>query len=304
MKNIQLAAALSVGLAALLLSPIVGAQSGNEPATAIADDAKDSNGTVGDQFKFMGGEKALGDTALHKEWKLAWEDDFSKDRDIDKTKWNFEINGNGGGNGELEYYTDSPKNAHIDNGELVITALKNDDGHKFTSARMTTSGKFSCLYGRIEACIKAPNAQQGNWPAFWMMPQDSKYGSWPRSGEIDIMELINGSDKLYGTAHYGGEHGDIHTGAQAVLPGTDFTKNYHVYAIEWDSKEIRWYVDGNYYGSIHTWHSAGAAYPAPFDQKFYIILNYAIGGVWPHSPNQSSRFPQSMHVKYVRVYQP
>jgi beta-glucanase (GH16 family) len=260
--------------------------------------------TGGDQFKFMGGEKPLGGTALHKDWKLAWEDDFSQDKQIDKSKWNFEINGHGGGNGELEYYTDSPKNADIQNGELVITALQNEEGHKFTSARMTTSKKFSCLYGRIEASIKAPPAQAGNWPAFWMMPQDSKYGGWPRSGEIDIMELINKSDKLYGTCHYGGEKGDIHSGAQATLPGTDFTRDYHLYAVEWDPKEIRWYVDGNYYGSIHTWHSANGAYPAPFDQKFFIILNYAVGGAWPHSPNAASTFPQSMRVKYVRVYQP
>jgi beta-glucanase (GH16 family) len=257
-----------------------------------------------DQFKFMGGEKALGDTALHKDWKLAWEDDFSKDKTIDKSKWTFEINGHGGGNGELEYYTDSPKNASIQDGELVITAIKNDDGHKFTSARMTTSKKFACLYGRIEACIKAPPAQAGNWPAFWMMPQDSKYGTWPRSGEIDIMELINKSDKLYGTCHYGGEKGDVHSGAQATIPGSDFSKDYHVYAVEWEEKEIRWYVDGNYYGSIHTWHTPNGQFPAPFDQKFYIILNYAVGGAWPHSPDAASTFPQSMHVKYVRVYQP
>ncbi len=137
-----------------------------------------------------------------------------------------------------------------------------------------------------------------------MMPQDSKYGAWPRSGEIDIMELINKSDKLYGTCHYGGEHGDVHSGAQASLDRSDFSQDYHVYAVEWEAKEIRWYVDGNFYGSIHTWHTPWAKYPAPFDQKFYLILNYAIGGAWPHSPDASAVFPRSMRVKYVRVYQP
>ncbi len=246
---------------------------------------------------------AGGDTALHTNWKLVWEDDFSKDKAIDTTKWNFEINGNGGGNGELEYYTNSPKNAHIENGELVITAIKNDGGHKFTSARMTTKGKAAFLFGRIEACIKAPKAQAGNWPAFWMMPQDSKYGGWPRSGEIDIMELINKEDKLYGTCHYGGP-GDIHTGAQTTIPGSDFSKDYHVYAVEWEPKEIRWYCDGKYYGKIDQWKSANAPFPAPFNQKFFIILNYAVGGAWPRSPDANSTFPQSMYVKYVRVYQP
>jgi beta-glucanase (GH16 family) len=245
-----------------------------------------------------------GDTALHADWKLIWEDDFSKDKQIDKTKWNFEIDGKGNGNGELEYYTDSPKNAHLESGELVITALKDDGGHKFTSARMNTKGKFSCLYGRIESSIKVPKAQQGNWPAFWMMPQDNKYGGWPKSGEIDIMEFVNKSDKLYGTLHFAGEKGDIHHGAQTTLPGGDFTKDYHVYAAEWEAKEIRWYLDGKYYGKLNDWHSANAPFPAPFDQKFYVILNFAVGGAWPKSPDASSTFPQSMNVKYVRVYQP
>ena len=244
-----------------------------------------------------------GDTALHANWKLLWEDDFSKDKAIDKTKWTFEVNGNGGGNGEMQYYTDSPKNAHIENGELVITAIKeNYKGKQYTSARMTTSKNFSVLYGRIEACIKAPKAQQGNWPAFWMMPQDSKYGGLPKSGEIDIMEFVNKEDKLYGTCHYGNQ--DTHTGAQATVPGGDFSKDYHVYAVEWEKAEIRWYLDGKYYGKITKWSTPGGPFPAPFDQKFFVILNYAVGGAWPKAPDTNSTFPQSMNVKYVRVYQP
>jgi beta-glucanase (GH16 family) len=296
---------LTVFLFAITISLFAGRTFADEPTTkpAAPGDAGADSG-VGDQFKFKGGSSAAGDTSLHTKWNLVWEDDFSKDDQIDKSKWNFEINGHGNGNGELEYYTDSPKNAHIENGELVITAIKGDEGHKYTSARMTTSKKFACLYGRIEASIKAPHAQAGNWPAFWMMPQDSKYGGWPRSGEIDIMELINKSDKLYGTCHYGGEHGDVHSGAQTKLPSGDFTEDYHVYAVEWEPQEIRWYVDGKYYGSINKWHTPNGPFPAPFDQKFFIILNYAVGGAWPHSPTAASTFPQSMYVKYVRVYQP
>lgn len=262
------------------------------------------SGNLPDQFEFKAGGGANDDTPLHKGWKLVWEDDFSKDKQVDRSKWNFEIDGRGGGNHELEYYTDSPKTARIEDGELVITALKNDAGHKFTSARMTTKGKFSFRYGRAEASIKTPKAQAGNWPAFWMLPEANKYGGWPRSGEIDIMEMVGKSDKLYGTCHYGGEHGDVHTGAQVASRTSDFTTDYHVYAVEWEPKEIRWYVDGRYYGSIHDWHSASAPFPAPFDQKFFLILNYAVGGAWPGSPDASSTFPQSMRVKYVRVYQP
>jgi|ERR1700683_1407139 beta-glucanase (GH16 family) len=265
---------------------------------------------VPNQFQFTGGDAPLGDTALHTNWKLVWQDDFSKDQQIDRKIWNFELGSRGASNHELEYYTDNLKNASITNGQLAITARSNDDEHRFTSARMTTRGKFSCLFGRIEACIKVPHAQAGNWPAFWMLPEDSKYGRWPRSGEIDIMEVIDQSNKLYGTAHFGGEHladpaaRDVHAGAQAVLAHGDFSQDFHVYAVEWEAREIRWYVDGKYYGSIHTWHSSTAPYPAPFDQKFFIILNFAIGGDFPGPPNASSTFPQSMCVKYVRVYQP
>ena len=206
----------------------------------------------------------------------------------------------------MEYYTDSPKNAHIENGELVITAIKDDeyDGRKrkFTSARMDTKGKFTTLYGRIEADIKAPKAQQGDWPAFWMMPEDSKYGGWPRSGEIDIMELINKSDKLYGTLHFGGP-GDTHKGSQITLPnGARFQPGLSCVCRGMGAQGIRWYLDGKCYGSLTDWHSQNAPFPAPFDQKFNIILNYAVGGAWPKAPNAESTFPQSMYVKYVRVY--
>jgi beta-glucanase (GH16 family) len=277
------------------------------PVLLLADPKPDTTDTfpnVSGPFRYHSAGQPAGDTSVHTHWKLVWQDDFSKDPRIDPTRWNFEINGKGGGNHELEYYTDSPKNARIENGELLITAIKNDDAHPFTSARMTTSHKFACQYGRIEAMIKIPTAQQGNWPAFWMMPQDSAYGDWPRSGEIDIMEFVNQSEKLYGACHYGGEHGDVHSGARAIYPGHNFSQDYHLYAVEWEPREIRWYVDNHYYGCITAWHTPLAAFPAPFDQKFYIILNFAVGGDWPKNPDASSQFPKSMHVKYVRVYQP
>ncbi len=239
-------------------------------------------------------DKNGADIPLHKDWKLVWEDDFSKDNGkIDKTKWNFEVNGNGGGNGELQYYTDRPENAKIENGELVITGIKeNYKGKQYTSARMTTKGKFSVMYGRIEACIKAPKAQAGNWPAFWMLGDNIGSVGWPKCGEIDIMELINKSDKLYATMHWGGNKGNQYT-----LPGgKDFSQDYHVYAVEWEKGVIRSYCDGTYFGKVDQDH--------PFDQKFFIILNYAIGGQWPKSPDRNSTYPQEMHVKYVCVYQP
>lgn len=239
----------------------------------------------------------------HKDWKLVWESDFAKDKAIDEKKWNLIDKGDGFGNNELQYYTPRPENAKVENGELVITGRKEDHkGKKYTSAKLTTDKKFAVKYGRIEACIKSPDAQQGNWPAFWMMPQDNKYGGWPRSGEIDIMEMVNKSDKLHGTLHFGGNGHQNKGGSTTLGDGKNFTQDYHVYAVEWDEKEFRWYVDGKQYGKLNEW-STNAPFPAPFDQRFYIILNFAIGGQWPKSPDNTSTYPKEMRVKYVRVYQ-
>ena len=240
---------------------------------------------------------------LHKNWKLVWEDDFSKDKEVDKTKWNFVVKGDGFGNNEQEFYTDRKDNVKIEDGQLVITGIKEKyRGKPYTSAKLTTEGKFSIKYGRIEACIKSPKPQKGTWPAFWMMPQDNKYGGWPKSGEIDIMEMVNDCKTLYGTCHFGG-NGHKQAGATTKLPdGKAFPEEFHVYAVEWEEKEIRWYCDGKFYGKINDW-STSAAYPAPFNQRFYVILNFAIGGQWPGNPNMDSTFPQEMRVKYVRAYQ-
>jgi beta-glucanase (GH16 family) len=270
-----------------------------QPATTTTAPATGGNDAQS-KYNAEGG----GGGGEHTDWKLVWEDDFSKDGGkIDPNKWSFQINGKGGGNGEQEYYTDSPSNAHIENGELVMTAIKDDQGHKFTSAKLWTKGKYEVQYGRIEACIKAPKAQKGNWPAFWLMPHEpSPYGGWPNCGEIDIMEVINMEDKLYGTDHFG--TGRKQAGVQIAAPNGNFSTDYHVYGVEWEPKKFTWFLDHKSYGSITDWGTPKGPFPAPFDQKFYIILNYAVGGAWPKNPDATSTYPQSMFVKYVRVYQP
>ena len=272
------------------------------PATASTTTSAPATGGNDAQSKYN--SEGGGGSGEHTAWKMVWEDDFSKDGGkIDPAKWSFQINGNGGGNGELEYYTDSPSNAHIENGELVMTANKGDQGHKFTSAKLWTKGHYEVQYGRIEACIKAPKAQKGNWPAFWMMPHEpSPYGGWPNCGEIDIMEVINMEDKLYGTDHFG--TGKRQAGAQIAAPNGNFSTDYHVYGVEWEPKKFTWFLDHKSYGSITEWGTPKGPFPAPFNQPFYIILNYAVGGAWPKNPDASSTYPQSMFVKYVRVYQP
>jgi beta-glucanase (GH16 family) len=266
----------------------------------------------GSQFslnKGDAGSAAAGHEHVNPNWKLVWSDEFDGP-DIDKTKWNFEIDGKGGGNGEEEYYTDKPENAHIEDGHLLITAIKDGTDaegrkHKFTSARMTTKGKFSWKYGRFEARIKVPTGR-GVWPAFWMMPEDSVYGGWASSGELDILEEVGDKPATaFGTIHYGDKWPrNVHTGDKYTLPSGILADDWHVYAVEWEEGVIRWYIDGNLYETQTKWYTKAAPFPAPFDQNFYIVLNFAVGGAWPGKPSPDTPFPQSMDVDYVRVYQP
>lgn len=249
------------------------------------------------------------DDPTNEGWQLIWQDEFNGSS-IDYSKWEHEINAKGGGNNELQYYTARPDNSYVANGRLVIQALKESytgpEGHRnYTSARLRTLNKGDFLYGRIDVRAKLP-AGQGLWPAIWMLPTDWVYGGWAASGEIDIVEAVNlkagGGNKIYGTLHYGGPWPDnTHTGT-SFTPATSVVDNFHTYSIEWEPGEIRWYVDGQHYQTQNSWWSSGGAYPAPFNQRFHIILNVAVGGNWPGSPNNSTVFPQRMEVDYVRVY--
>jgi len=240
-------------------------------------------------------------------WELVWHDEFDGPN-IDLTKWEHEVNGQGGGNNELQYYTDRELNSIIDNGKLAIRALKEtytgpDGTREYTSARLRTKNKGDWKYGRFEIRAKLPLGQ-GLWPAIWMLPTDWVYGGWAASGEIDIMELL-GQDpqKVYGTLHYGGQSPDnVQTGDSYSLITGSFSSSYHTFTLEWEENEIRWYVDGTLYATQTSWYSSSAPYPAPFDQRFHIILNVAVGGNWPGNPDNTTTFPQTMLVDYVRVY--
>ncbi|SMC18343.1 Carbohydrate binding domain-containing protein [Andreprevotia lacus DSM 23236] len=241
-------------------------------------------------------------------YKLVWNDEFNNGS-LDTSKWEFEVNGSGGGNNELQYYTNRSQNASVQNGALAIKALKeqytgNDGTRNYTSARLHS--KASWTFGRMEARLKLPYGQ-GLWPAFWMMPQDSVYGGWAASGEIDILEAINtkgaGGNTVYGSIHYGASWPNNQHTTVAYTPPTSIADNYHVYAVEWEPGQIRWYVDNTLYSTQTSWYSTGGAYPAPFDKNFYIILNVAVGGNWPGSPDSNTTFPQEMDVDYVRVFQ-
>ncbi len=179
---------------------------------------------------------------------------------------------------------------------MIKAAQESYGGCGYTSAKMTTQYKGDWTYGRMEIRAKLPYGQ-GLWPAIWLMPTDSVYGGWPNSGEIDIMEnLGNDTNTVMGTAHWAVNGVHTQSGASYHLPnGGSFAADYHVFALEWEPGVLRWYVDGNLYHTVYQ--------GAPFDQRFYLILNVAVGGNWPGPPNSSTVFPQYMNVDYVRVYQ-
>ena len=242
-------------------------------------------------------------------YTLVWHDEFDGDA-LNEENWTMDYRRPGWVNNELQAYAASEENIFIENGDLVIQPLMtiNDRGHEvYTSGRLTSQRHQSFQYGRIEARIRVPQGQ-GYLPAFWMMPEDESYGGWPRSGEIDIMEVLGSdTDTLYGTIHYG----DPHRQNQGIydLPEGDFATEYHVYAVDWEPGLISWYIDDELYYQTDYWYSASSAqsnpYPAPFDQPFYIILNVAVGGNWPGDPDENTPFDEraQMRVDYVRVFQ-
>jgi beta-glucanase (GH16 family) len=236
-------------------------------------------------------------------YQLAWADEFNGAA-LDLGKWTPQV-GVGStvsGNAELQYYTARPQNIQVANGSLKIIALAESyGGNAYTSARLQTKNLVDWLYGRIEARIKLPVAQ-GMWPAFWMLPTESYYGSWPRNGEIDIMELVGlEPSKTYGTIHTH-DNGVVKTFSSVyTLPSGTFADDFHVFAMEWSPNEIKFFVDNNLYATKT--NLTVSPYPWVFDKRFFMLLNLAIGGPWALAPDATTTFPQVMEVDYVRVYQ-
>jgi beta-glucanase (GH16 family) len=237
---------------------------------------------------------------------LVWSDEFDYNGLPDPKKWSYDTQGNatGWGNNELQFYTDSRlKNAEVKDGYLHITAHKEDyEGFSYTSARLVTRGKGDWLYGRMEIKAKLPDGR-GLWPAIWMLPTDWSYGGWPASGEIDIMENV-GYDPyiIHGTLHTEAYNHSIGTQKGASTSVTTCYSEFHVYAMEWEPAEIRIYVDDLLY---FTFKNEGTGYRVwPFDKRFHILLNVAVGGNWGGQQGiDDSVFPRTMVVDYVRVFQ-
>jgi beta-glucanase (GH16 family) len=244
------------------------------------------------------------------DWELVWSDEFEGDT-LDTSKWSYQYGTGtsegltGWGNNELQYYTDRPENVFVQDGKLHIVARQERFGNRdYTSARIRSINQGDWTYGRFEIRAKLPEGR-GLWPAIWMMPTESVYGTWAASGEIDIMELVGHEpDVVHGTLHYGGRWpNNVHTGASYRMRDGKFSDDFNTFTLLWREGEMRWFVNGQLYQNQLNWSTEGHPFPAPFDEKFHMILNVAVGGNWPGSPDHTTQFPQEMVVDYVRVYQ-
>lgn len=241
-------------------------------------------------------------------WELVWQDEFNE-TGLDTARWSVQTGDGcelgicGWGNDERQWYR--RENIRVADGFLAITARRESAGGKaYTSGRLRTAGKGDWTYGRIEARARLPRGQ-GIWPAIWMLPTDQVYGGWAASGEIDIMELVGHEPAtVHGTLHHGGEWPDnVHTGAPYTLPSGTFADDFHVFALEWDVGVVRWFVDDSLYQTQTRWSTPAAPFPAPFDRRFHLLVNLAVGGRWPGDPDPTTTFPQALVVDWIRVYQ-
>lgn len=271
-------------------------------------------------------------------WTLVWADEFDGAQ-IDRSKWDFDIDCWGGGNDERQCYTDRPENARIEDGRLIITAIKErytgpalpphmrttpaDATAKatkpFTSARMVTRGKAAWQYGRIEVRARLPQGQ-GTWPAIWMLPEGNAYGTWAASGEIDILEAVNlgieckkcpggRESTILGTLHFGGLWPDnALNSTEMAVP--DVLDGFHTFGIIWAPGVIEWTYDGEVFArkEADAWWSVNSTEPfAPFDRPFHLILNLAIGGGLAEERGaggvDESGFPKTLEIDWVRVWQ-
>ncbi|PQV48833.1 glycosyl hydrolase family 16 [Jejuia pallidilutea] len=241
-------------------------------------------------------------------WELVWADEFEKPN-IDTTNWSLQVVEAGRFNDEWQRYTNSPKNAYIDNGALVIKTIHESDVHgkdQYTSARLHTANKQTWKYGKISARIKLPYGE-GIWPAFWMLGANINENGgdtpWPQCGEIDIIELFGYKDDSAVEAHlhYADEFG-LHKGIGKdfifKLEKGKFADAFHIFTLEWDADKISWFVDGVQFASVPITDDT----LSEFHNNFFILFNIAVGGTHAGRPNDTTIFPQYMYVDWVRVY--
>jgi hypothetical protein len=227
---------------------------------------------------------------------LTWSDDFDG-ASLNTATWNYEQGAGGWGNNELQTYTNKSENVRTGSGNLTITAL-NPSSNTYTSARITTQGKMQFTYGRVEIRAQLPEGK-GIWPALWTLGSNISTVSWPKCGEIDIMELLGQEpEKVYNAIHWD-RSGHVSQSAPWSLPSGKFSEAFHLFGIRWTPNKVEWYVDNNLVAS----RSKSALQNFPFDLPHFFIFNIAVGGNWPGSPDGTTVFPQNMIVDYIKLYQ-
>ena len=268
-----------------------------EKPVGYVDNADDDNDVVA-PAPFV--DKGYKTPTSYQNLTLVWADEFEGTSLNDKY-WNYEIgNNNGWGNNELEYY--KKENTTVKDGYLTIEARQENNGAStYTSSRLTTQDKFNVKYGRVDIRALLPKGQ-GIWPALWMLGKNIRQVSWPKCGEIDIMELIGGTgndNTVYGTAHWDNNNSHAQYGGNTKLAAGVFNDEFHVFSIVWDARKIVWYVDDKQFHIIDT-TPAGLS---EFQEEYFLLVNLAVGGDWPGKPNSVTVFPQQMKVDYIRVFQ-
>lgn len=269
-------------------------------------------------------------------WRLVWAEEF-EGLQLDRRRWEPQL-GNGffhapsgtfvagWGNQELQYYTDDPANLEVSGSCLRIRARREQrDDCEYTSARIRTLSAregvlFAQQHGRFEVRARAPEGK-GLWAAIWMLPAEETYGPWPASGEIDLMETVGDRPGEYlGSLHFGSSYPQrSHVTHTHGLPPEAGIGEFHVYGLEWDPGEIRWFVDGEIWARQREWFSCGRRdssrglpardatdchpWPAPFDRPFHLLVNLAVGGGLPGPPDATTGFPAELAVDYIRVYE-
>lgn len=333
--NTSSSVAVSSAVSSSEISSSIEASSAEASSSSVVVSSSEMSSASSEVSSSMTSESSSSAAALG--WTLVWSDEF-EGAAIDTSKWSHEQNCTGGGNNELQCYTNRAENSFVADGKLNIVARKetfsgpgkgdDEEGYSaadksvtrdYTSARLRSKNKGDWKYGRMEINAKMPQGQ-GVWPAIWMLPTEWKYGGWPMSGELDIFEAVNSNtpgfaNDIHGTLHYGRVWpNNVYTGDK-YSPPTNIWEQFHTFAVEWEEGEIRWYVDDVHFATqtkngwyTHYWSGSQEGYKigegdAPFNQLFHMILNVAVGGNWPGNPNAQTSFPQTMEVDYVRVYQ-